>query len=184
MKILVVDNGSSYIGQLSALCRTFGKVQISVMGQVENAVADLLVLSGGHQYAVIPHPAEFTRELALIRNFNGPIIGICLGFELLAFADGGELVRLEREVQGIRQVQIVGHDSVFGPQKRFRVYEAHRWAVKSTRQLEVLATSPSGIEVVRHPSRPVYGFQFHPEQITGGTDGRNLFVKAVHFLTK
>ena len=178
MKILLVDNGSSYIGQLAALCRKFGKVRISFMGQLENSSADLLVLSGGHQYAVVPHPAEFTSELALIRNFDGPIIGICLGFELLAYADGGELVRLDRTVHGVRQIHVVKPDPIFANHQQFQVSEAHRWAVKSVRQFEVLATSPTGVEVVRHPARPIYGFQFHPEQVAGGADGRRLFERA------
>lgn len=47
MKILLVDNGTSFLKQLVSLSETFGEVTVQSFGEVQpNAKADMLILSG------------------------------------------------------------------------------------------------------------------------------------------
>lgn len=180
MKILLVDNGTRFLGRLTSLSEKFGDVVIRSFGEVRPTIkADMLILSGGHALPVRGHTAEFKNELELISTFTGPIIGVCLGHEILAHWDNSQLERLPFKERGIRDIEIVEHDPVFGSQGTLQVYESHRWAVKSTNNFMPLAKSETGIEVIRHNTKPIYGFQFHPEQLIGGIDGKAIFERAV-----
>lgn len=145
----------------------------------------MLVLSGGHHHAIKYHPSDFMAELQLIRNFHGPIIGICMGFELLAYQDGAKFTPREHKVHGMRRIDVVNQDPIFEEKSHFSVFESHRWEVKSPLELETLAESEDGsVEVARHKRKPIYGFQFHPELVAGGIDGRRLFTNAFYALQK
>ncbi len=184
MNILIVDNGTSYLNALRLLCQSLGEVTVSSFGQVPpQTSADLLVLSGGHHYAVQTHPSEFQHELKLIKHFNGPIIAICLGHELLAYAHHATLERLPHKERGLRTVKVTAPDPIFADEDQFSVFESHRWAVKAAPGLTTLAASGDGIEIIRHPTKPLYSFQFHPEQTAGGADGKTLFERAVKQIT-
>lgn len=181
----MVDNGTSFLGQLTSLSEKFGDVETCPFGEVQpTAEADMLILSGGHSLPILGYASEFQSELELIETFKGPIIGVCLGHELLAHWDGARLERLPFKEKGVRDIEIVEHDPVFGGQETFQVYESHRWAVKSTNDLAPLAESKTGIEIARHNTKPIYSFQFHPEQLAGGLDGKAIFERAVTGLLK
>lgn len=54
------------------------------------------------------------------------------------------------------------------PKNRLKQFESHRWAVTNMhKDFEVLAESNTGIEVIKHKSKPIFATQFHPE--VGGT---------------
>lgn len=180
MNIQIIDNGTSFLDQLVSLSGEFGNVDVVNFGEVDQHTnADMLILSGGHSLPVLGHEAEFANELGLIDVFSGPIIGICLGHELIVHWDGGELQKASAREHGMREINVIHEDPVFAGEQRFNVYESHRWSVKSTQNLTPLAESDTGIEVVRHPDRLIYGFQFHPEQIGGAADGSQLFKRAI-----
>jgi anthranilate/para-aminobenzoate synthase component II len=183
MNIQIIDNGTSFITELTGLCRNFGDVAISSYDDnLDISNIDLLILSGGHNYPVLYDPSRYKREIALIDSYKGPIIGICLGFEIIAYWDGGKLERLSVGTRGIRNVRVITENILFENSQEFRVYESHRWSVRDTIKMETLAISDDGVEVIKHPTRPIIGFQFHPEQVSAGMDGRQLFLDAVRDL--
>lgn len=120
---------------------------------------------------VLGHGAEFKNELELIDTFAGPVIGVCLGHELLAHWDGSRLESLPVRERGMRDVTVVEHDPIFAGQEAFAVYESHRWAVKSVNNFVSLAESEVGIEVIRHITRPDVWLSV-PYGTCGGWGGR------------
>ena len=97
MKILLVDNYSScikqLIGELSKNQITkvpFGKVSLKYLKET-----DCIILSGGHKLTVKNHDKEYAKELELIKNISVPVLGICLGFQLICHAHGEELEKNE-----------------------------------------------------------------------------------------
>ena len=57
-----------------------------------------------------------------------------------------------------------------------RVGETERWTIdEMPRELVVLARSESGIEAVRHRTKPVYGLQLRPEDFKYASDGKLVF---------
>ncbi|MDQ3099263.1 MAG: gamma-glutamyl-gamma-aminobutyrate hydrolase family protein [bacterium] len=177
MDILVVDNGSYYLDNLIRLLpqSTVEVISYNKLLGITCNNYDAIILSGGHGLSVINHEKNYEAELELIRSIQVPLLGICLGSELIAFAYGSQLVRMEHKEKGLIHIEITKPDPVFRSVYNILVYESHRWAISTlSKELVQLAISKDGIEVFRHASRPIYGVQFHPEAFVEVTNGNVL----------
>jgi GMP synthase-like glutamine amidotransferase len=94
-------------------------------------------------------------------SFPRPVLGICAGMQVVARLFGGGVspgVSI-----GMASQEVVSADPLLAGRDRFGAYELHGLSVGPPPSFRVLATSPSGVTVMRHPERPVYGVVFHPE---------------------
>lgn len=178
MKILIIDNGSMYLDYLKQLVSghllTIKKYNEIV--STDNKNYDLIILSGGHNLSVIKYEEEFSKEIALIRESTTPILGICLGFELIAHCFGATLLRMHNKEKIILTISKELDDPLFQAIGNINVYESHRWVVTQVGQdLISLAKSKDGIEIIKHKEKLIYGFQFHPEMFEDQTQGDELF---------
>jgi len=135
-----------------------------------------VVISGSQWLLSQETPAgplvEFVRDLKL------PTLGICFGHQLFARAFGvqvlsGELIE-RNETVVVSEPGPLFND--MGPEVEFR--ESHREYVDSDAieraGWHVIARSAScPVEAMHHPTRPLYGVQFHPER--SGANGEKLF---------
>lgn len=141
----------------------------------EDRGIDLVILSGGggegseinDQYN--QHKLWYQDQINYVLSAKKPILGICMGFEVIARAYGSKVVEMKNYITGFKK--IVPTDAgrlVFG-QESLRQYENHKYYVRviASEQFEVLAESASGVEVIKHKSHPIFATQFHPEK--GGT---------------
>lgn len=176
MNILIVDNGSAHIGKIADFFDSDDVRQIAHDDPSlhETPGDTLTVLSGGRNMSVIGHLDEYKNQIEFARKFGGPIIGICLGFEIIAHAHGSWLTRLETRSEGIKQITTTIEGEALELPRTAYVYEGHRWAVKDLEEpLVTLARSDDGVEILKHRHRPVYGTQFHPE-VSAGNDGEKI----------
>jgi len=185
MNILIVDNGTTRLAEIKLLLQkdniktiNFGRISSE---NIENF--DLIILSGGSQFPVFGNETLYKDEIDLIKKSTKPIIGICLGFELIGYAYGAELIEIEKKENGIINLRTARSNQIFKNLPNFYVYEAHRWAIKKLpADLVELARSKDGIEVIKHRSRKLYGFQFHPEMVTEKTCGDEIFNNLLNIL--
>ena len=169
MNIFLFNNGTKYLDELRRLLGKYGQTS-------ERENADIIVLSGGHQLSVAKHPESYTDEIELIKSASVPILGICLGAEMIAYAFGATLTPLEKMEKGLIDIEIVKNDGLFSGITNFKVYENHKWAItKLSDNLEGLARSESGFEIIKHKTKPIYGFQFHPEMCEDKGCGDEIF---------
>lgn len=181
MRVYIIDNGSKYIDALEGLLSDIQceRVAYGDIKQSDIASDDLVILSGGHNFPVLWHDKEYQKELNLIQSHRGPLIGICLGFQLIAHYYGSHLCLLERRRKGKLHIFPTHGSTLLDREKSIRVYESHNWSAKVLKKpLIALAQSEDGIEIFRHQDLPVYGFQFHPES-SKDTDGEEIFMKIV-----
>lgn len=178
MKILLVDNHTQHMKNLmESLAGHIVQIQKYEPGVKLNWQGkDLVILSGGggegqeicdeHK----PGHLWYEDELKLVRNCKVPIIGICMGFEVIARAYGAEVTQAPSLIKGFQEVRATDLGArIFGYDK-LRQFESHEWCVqKPSKNLKILAHSKTGIEafVVEDKKSPKYAFQFHPEK--GGT---------------
>ena len=177
MKILIIDNGTSFLFKLKKLFigNDIVIIPFYTITVKEAREFDLIVLSGGHKYSVEHHEKEYHNELEIIRKAKKPVLGICLGFELIAYNYGCELKRLRKKEKGIVTIELIPDDITKGLNE-IKVFESHRWVIKSPgKKLIALGSSKDGIEIIKHKTKPIYGFQFHPEIIRNGLKGKLLF---------
>jgi GMP synthase-like glutamine amidotransferase len=177
MKLLVVDNGTSY---LQALLKLLAPHEVTVVPWTkflpkDAESSDTVILSGGHSLTVTGHDQEYQDELGFIRETRLPVIGICLGFELIAHAFGANLRLLEAKEKGVIKLRFMQPHPLFLGVPEAEVFESHRWVVKNVpKPLVGLATSKDGYEIIAHESKPIFGFQFHPEMFPEKTVGAKI----------
>lgn len=182
MKILLIDNGSKYLEKLKSLVSAHSLIikkytEIDIHDQEEY---DLIILSGGHIISVVGHEDDFGKEINLIRSTKTPVLGICLGFELIAYTYGAWLERLETKENTVLDLHPTAEDPIFKNINVIKVYENHRWVItKESPDLHGLAISEDGIEIIKHKSKLIYGFQFHPEMFVSQTQGDEIFANFI-----
>lgn len=164
MKVLLIDNHSKHINEL---LKKFNDIEVVDFENIKlNSLNsfDLIILSGGSSFSVKNHSKKYSKELKLIKNTKKPVLGICLGFELICFVFGEELVKMKSKERGIISIRKYIQDPILNliPNK-FKVFESHRWVVKETKYLDKIAFSNDGVEIVKHHKKKIYGLQFHPE---------------------
>ena len=125
-----------------------------------------IILSGGRGNPF--EPLNLTSNYVALMNFNVPIIGFCLGHEILAVAFRGRIKRLAEYHAKKELVTIIKPDDpIFAGLKKqeLSLVKRHSFHVAELPpDFESLATSAtSEYEIIKHKQKPIYGFQSHPE---------------------
>ena len=135
-------------------------------------------------------PGDPQRNAATIRNVERalavgkPILGICLGSQILALAAGAETYKLKFGHRGQNQ-PCVEHEPGGSPGPRcYITSQNHGYAVRRETVppdwVEWFSNANDGtIEGLRHVSKPFFGVQFHPEASPGPLDTAWLFDRFV-----
>ncbi len=179
MKIYVIYNYGQYNHLIHRTLRDIG-VESKL---VENTTpveklkdADGIVLGGGPSLDRTGLCEKYVKELDV------PILGICLGHQLLAKIFGGEVGKGEIGGYSEVRVRIVEDDELFdGIPKEIKVWASHMDEVKKIPpNFKLLAKSDiCEVEAMRHVEKPIYGVQWHPEVYHSeyGTEIYKNFVK-------
>ncbi|MCC7004627.1 gamma-glutamyl-gamma-aminobutyrate hydrolase family protein [Candidatus Nomurabacteria bacterium] len=171
MKILLVDNHTKNLEETKKLFSGLDFL-VSKKEEFSNDFAntfDLIIFLGGSGVnSVKNHREDYKNEIDFISNTDKKIIGICLGCEIVATSFNCTLKELEAKEKGISIIKFENEE--------IPIYEAHRFVIdKVSDEIEILATSNHGIEMIKHKTKPIYGLQFHPEMFVDKTRGNEIF---------
>lgn len=171
--LVVIDHHDSFVHNLARYVKRHGLgVRVFRYGTVTvEAVAAMqpshLILSPGPGA-----PDDVPESVAMVQAFAGalPILGVCLGQQIIAQAFGGRIVRAKRPLHGMATA--MHHDGSGLFTKLPSPFAAGRYhsLVASPEALpaclRVTARSDEGeIMALAHCSWPVFGLQFHPESV-------------------
>lgn len=190
MRVVIVNNGTKHLRALLRLVEAYDVSVIDVFDLQASAIPTnaLVVLSGAKRgkATVWGNSDYYAEELRLIKTHRGPLIGVCFGFELIAYAYGVALHRRERRIRRLVRVTTSSLPAAQFLPRRFVAYVAHKFSVQSVQgdELIELARSHGGVEVLRHRTRPVLGMQFHPEVRLRRSSGADIFERVIKELTK
>jgi GMP synthase (glutamine-hydrolysing) len=165
-KVYVIDNGGQWTHRIWRVLREIGcetKI-IPNTTPVTGIDADALVLSGGAPRVVWEAP-KLGNCTDYLNEFHGPIMGICVGLQLMAICCGGKAGPSKVPEYGLAKLRVIEEDDLFlGLPKEFLVWESHNDEVKEAPGFMVLAVSENcSVQAVKHRKKPYYGVQFHPE---------------------
>ena len=165
-RVYVIDNGGQWTHRIWRVLREIGcETRIipntTSVGEID---ADALVLSGGAPRVVWESP-RLGNCTDYLREFHGPIMGICVGLQLMAIHCGGKAGPSKVPEYGLAKIRVIEEDDLFkGLPKEFLVWESHNDEVKDALGFKVLAVSENcSVQAVKHSEKPYYGVQFHPE---------------------
>ena len=166
VKVYVVDNGGQWTHRIWRVLKEIGcdsKI-IDNTTPVEEIDTDALVLSGGAPRIAWESP-KLGKCLDYLQRFDGPILGICVGLQLMAVYCGGKAGPSEVPEYGLAKIRVIEEDDLFkGLPKEFLVWESHNDEVKAASGFAVLARSENcSIQAVKHLKKQYWGVQFHPE---------------------
>ncbi len=177
--ILVLDFGGQFtqliarrVREANVFCR------IAAPGRADETILDDeslrgVILSGGPSSVSAegapPLPDWFPR-------YEGPVLGICYGMQLLALAEGGDVAGGGEMEYGPAKLRIKDHVPLFhGLQSESRVWMSHGDRVTTVPKgyACVACTDRLEIAAVAHVIRRRYGVQFHPE-VAHTADGKEI----------
>ncbi|WP_167047807.1 anthranilate synthase component II [Microbacterium halimionae] len=176
MRVLVVDNHDSFVHTLCGYLEELGAV-IDLVEADTLAVADLAALCQGYGGVVIspgpgaPESATSALKVAHVAAEVGvPVLGVCLGHQIIAVACGAEVSQSDELVHGMTSAIHHNGKGVFaGLPSPFHATRYHSLTVDPRTigaDLEITATADSGVVMgISHRSLPVQGVQFHPESV-------------------
>ena len=170
MKVLVIDNYDSFVYNLVQYVGERG-VEVVVkrndvgIEELRKVEADRIIISPGPGR---PENAGFSVEV--VKKFSCPILGVCLGHQVIGHAFGAEIGYARRIMHG--KVSVIHHDSrgiLKGMKNPFHATRYHSLVVCEDdfpSCLEISARTEDGeIMGIRHRTLPIEGVQFHPESI-------------------
>lgn len=184
MKVLLVDNESTLIEKLQKLIpdKTV-KINWDNLQNENPNKYNLIILSGSSSFPVDSNEERFSFEMGMVKSTNTPIIGICFGHEIIVKAFGGSLKKMEQRKKGLVQINVIEQHPIFNGVSSFTVYENHTFAANELgKHLTPLAMSDHGTAIVRHTTKMIYGFQFHPENYTKEAFGDDVFLSTYKLL--
>ena len=174
MKILLINNNTVHLKQLTkALTGHDIEIQKYQPGlDFHHHGKDLVILSGGGGEGLeiddISHQGKlwYEDEMSFVRSCPVPVIGICMGFEVMAKAYGQAVPNMNRHISATEVITMTEKGWQMFDKHSVEQVESHGWHVPEAPQgFEVLAQSEHGVEMMMAPNR--LGAQFHPE--LGGT---------------
>ncbi len=172
-RVVVVDHFDSFTHNMVALL-TLSGAEVHVVrtdasiGEVRKFRPTHIVLSAG-----AGHPKDVRLFHEVLEWLKGrlPILGICLGYQVIGLHFGATIMRCAKIMHGKTSVIYHARKGVFsGIDGRFQGMRYHSLAiVKKNFPAELRQTARTsdgtvmGIQSVRYPS--VVGVQFHPESL-------------------
>lgn len=171
--ILLVDHQDSFTRNLEHLLAGFDEVVIRDRRKIEVSIcqsADLIVLSPGPG-----NPNQYPETQDIYRSWRGkkPLLGICLGFQLILQVEGASITRQAQVLHGVEtEIEFDASSLTYsGLAPSLRVARYHSLRVDPT----TLSNLPDSISITaRDPirnaplsfedtKRKLFGLQYHPE---------------------
>lgn len=178
--LYIIDHNDSFTHNLAAQIQQYCEITIinvEDLGKYDwSEMADMsgLVLSPGPK-----GPEDYRATKALFQTVyqRVPIIGVCLGHQMIASYLGGTIIKGEKPIQGfVHKIMLKADEPLFQHlQSPLMMTRYHSLCVQTLpTELEAIGWSEDGvIQIIKHINLPIYGVQFHPESC-GSADGNQL----------
>lgn len=171
--ILLIDNYDSFTYNVYQMIANMGK-EIEVIRndkitieEIKNAKYEAIIISPGPG---TPSDAGICKEVVRVFAGKVPILGICLGHQVIGEVFGGRIIRAGQLVHGkTSPIKHIGTGAYQGLLQNVLVGRYHSLIVERESLpdcLEVTAELEDGMIMgIRHRNDKVEGIQFHPESI-------------------
>jgi GMP synthase (glutamine-hydrolysing) len=174
--ILLFSMGSQFdhlivqeLAKLGVFCLVADPASVKAADVKKLAPAGIIVSGGPASVHAEPPPFD-----GRIFDIGIPVLGICLGFQMIAAHVGAKVATGEKREFGVHPLRILTSDPLFtGMKKKTPVLQSHGDKIFPSRKLTILgSTDNAPVAAGRH--KHLVGVQFHPE-VTDSVEGPTLF---------
>jgi len=167
MKILLINCGSRALKELVATIKKLGAEPTLV------PIDELPVKSvkGYNGIVISGSPLMWSecqnqclKKFEFLKKVKLPVLGICFGHQAIGLLYGST-IRHEKLLKDKIRINFTAPDDITKGFNKSAIFaEYHSEYISLPKKFILLATSGAGnIELMRHPSKPIYASQFHPE---------------------
>lgn len=174
---LMIDNYDSFVYNLARYLQELGEqVELvrndritaeEIERQMQDGKLEGLILSPGPK-----SPADCGNCREIVRKLAGriPILGVCLGHQIIGHVFGAKIRKGVRPMHGkVTAITTEGKGLFAGLPRTYQVTRYHSLVVSEENfpsWLQIDARAEDGaVMAIRHRELPVYGIQFHPEAV-------------------
>ena len=184
--IYVIDHEDSFTYNLVHLLEGFAPTFVSNYYDLDRKKLErskIIVFSPGPG-----DPSHYPETQKIYQKYKGSkkIIGICLGFQQILYAENADIIPQKKIYHGYQSKIITLNESVlFKPNKTFLAGRYHSLKLKEPFKSMSLKITMRCIETnvamaIEDTINNVYGFQFHPDSFLT-VDGKFLIQKVLQF---
>lgn len=189
MTTLIIDNYDSFTWNLVQLVGALGAEPHVVrndsidLESVRRMRPSRVIFSPGPGHPADPHRVGICREILQHLGHELPILGVCLGHQLIVLNYGGTIVRAAHVMHGkTSDIHHEGEGILSGLPQPFAAMRYHSLVADPSSIpdcLKAIAHCADGtVMAVSHREHPVFGMQFHPESI-GTIVGKELLSRFI-----
>ena len=170
--VLIIDNYDSFVFNLARYVNELGHEHL-VFRNNKISVEQIKVMNPSH-IIISPGPCtpnEAGNSMSIVKclGLYIPMLGVCLGHQVIYQAFCGKIVKAFRPLHGQGSwIRHNGQGIFFNIENPLFVGRYHSLIADEEHlpDLEVTAISEEGeIMAIQHKKYPIYGVQFHPESI-------------------
>ena len=181
--IYIIDHQDSFTWNVVHQFAEFDEVYCSNYFNINERIiekTDTIVLSPGPG-----SPKDYPNSSKLYKKYKGKkkIIGICLGYQMILYNEGGKIIQQKRIYHGFQsKIKINSQSKIFKNNKQFKVGRYHSLKLMEPFKSNTIKITmrcsktkiPMGLE---DNTNKIYGFQFHPESFL--TENGDILIKKI-----
>jgi anthranilate synthase component 2/para-aminobenzoate synthetase component 2 len=180
--IYLIDHEDSFTFNLAHLLGEFDKIIVSNYYEIDKlklSQADTIVLSPGPGE---PKNYPITRRIYNQFKAKKKILGICLGFQQILYAEGGKIIQQENIYHGYQAtVNVLPSSQLFKTVKQLSVGRYHSLKLQepfhsSSIDITMRCKKTNVAMALEDHTNNIFGFQFHPDSFLT-KNGRFLIQK-------
>ncbi len=184
--VLIIDNYDSFVYNIVQIVGELGYIPIVIrndeitLSGVDRINPDKIIISPG------PGTPEKREDVGIsidvVKMFGRyiPILGICLGHQIIGYAFGAKTRKSKRVMHGkLSRIRIINESKIFRGVSK--VFEATRYnslvidEVRNPLTIDAISEEDGEIMAIHHNDYPIYGVQFHPESVGTGVGKRIIY---------
>jgi len=178
LKILLIDCGTkmNIIRELTQRgCTVVRAPYNTTADEINNIAPDGILVSNGPGDPA--HPEIMASVVQTIRAVyeKYPIMGICLGHQILSLAFGAKTYKLKFGHRGANQPVKFSSDHRVYITSQNHGFAVDQNSISADIEITALNVNDGTVEAMRHKKLPIFSVQYHPEASPGPWDSKYLF---------
>ena len=181
--IYLIDHEDSFTFNLAHLLAMHDEVYISNYYEIDKLKlqkADVLVLSPGPG-----EPKNYPATTQIYKTYKGKkkIIGICLGFQQILYAEGGKIIQQKKIYHGYQStIYVLSKSFLYKDFKKLSVGRYHSLKLNepfhsSTIDITMRCKETNVAMAIEDLNNKIFGFQFHPDSFL--TKNGKILIKKI-----